>query len=178
MNGGLKTAMASIALLAVSVSSAQAAGTGTITFDGEILEAACSIEPGSVDQTIPLGQVASAQLATGGITNPVFFNIQLTGCTFATTGSAPARTVTATFTGAASTDVTGALAITGTANGAGIMLRTGSGAPITLGTATAAQSLLDGDNTLLFSAHMKGKATGTITPGQFNAVTNFALAYQ
>lgn len=58
------------------------------------------------------------------------------------------------------------------------MLRTGSGAPITLGTATAAQSLLDGDNTLLFSAHMKGKATGTITPGQFNAVTNFALAYQ
>lgn len=90
MNGGLKTAMASIALLAVSVSSAQAAGTGTITFDGEILEAACSIEPGSVDQTIPLGQVASAQLATGGITNPVFFNIQLTGCTFATTGSAPA----------------------------------------------------------------------------------------
>ena len=33
------------------------------------------------------GLVASAQLATGGITDPVFFNIQLTGCTFATTGS-------------------------------------------------------------------------------------------
>ncbi|MEC4167157.1 hypothetical protein VSQ82_07845 [Pseudomonas sp. MS-1(2024)] len=88
------------------------------------------------------------------------------------------KTVTATFTGAASTDVTGALGIAGTAQGAGIMMVDGAGTPIVLGTPTRPQLLQPGENTLTYGAYLKGKATGDITPGVFTAVTNFSLAYQ
>ena len=64
----LKSALASMVLLAGSASIAQAAGagSGTVTFEGAIIEAACSIKPESVDQTVSLGQVARSQLAVGG----------------------------------------------------------------------------------------------------------------
>ena len=67
MSVAMKTAMASMFLLAASASAVQAAGAGTgqITFQGEILDSACSISPGSIDQTVSLGQVAKSQLATG-----------------------------------------------------------------------------------------------------------------
>ena len=66
----------------------------------------------------------------------------------------------------------------GTAGGAGIMMVDGSGKAITLGAATTAQQFQNNNNTLSFGAYLKGKATGTITPGDFSAVTNFSLAYQ
>ncbi|MEC4167153.1 fimbrial protein [Pseudomonas sp. MS-1(2024)] len=82
MNVVFKTVVASMAILMASVSGVHAAGagTGTISFEGEILEAACSIVPTSVDQTIPLGQVAKSQLSTGGVTSPKVFKFELTGC--------------------------------------------------------------------------------------------------
>lgn len=177
MNFVLKTVAASMVMLTASVSGVHAAGagTGTITFEGEILEAACSIQPDSVDQTVPLGQVAKSQLSTGGITSPESFQIELTGCALTALTD---KTVTATFTGAASTEVAGALGISGTAGGAGIMMVDGAGAPIVLGTPTRTQLLQTGDNTLVFGAYLKGKPTGDITPGAFSAVTNFSLAYQ
>lgn len=177
MNVVFKTVMASMAILAASISGVHAAGagTGTISFEGEILEAACSIQPTSVDQTIPLGQVAKSQLSTGGVTSPENFQIELSGCALTALTD---KTVTAIFTGAASTDVTGALGIAGTAQGAGIMIVDGAGTPIVLGAPTRPQLLQTGENTLTFGAYLKGKATGDITPGVFTAVTNFSLAYQ
>lgn len=66
MRVAMKTAMASMVLLAVSASGVNAGvGSGQITFQGEILDSACSINPGSSDQTVSLGQVAKSQLATG-----------------------------------------------------------------------------------------------------------------
>ena len=176
MRVAMKAAMASMVLLAVSASGVQAAagGGGQITFEGEILEAACSIKPESLDQTVSLGQVAKSQLTSGGITASKFFQIELTGCTTTTTAT---NTVSATFTGGASTDVTGALGLTGTAAGAGIKLVDGSGSTVTLGTKTKVQTLMVGDNTLLFGAYVQGKATGDITPGTFQSVTNFSLDY-
>ena len=177
MNVATKSALMSIVLLATSASAvnAVAAGSGTITFSGDILEAACSFKPESTDQAVALGQVAKSQLATGGITNTQRFQIELTGCS--TTGLTD-KTVTAVFTGAESTDVPGALGVVGTAQGAGIMMVNGSGDPIVLGTTTSARIITAGDNTLVFGAYLKGKATGDITPGDFTAVTNFSLAYQ
>ena len=58
-----KSALASMVLLAcsASVASAAGAGSGTVTFSGEILESACSITPESVDQPVPLGSVSKYQ---------------------------------------------------------------------------------------------------------------------
>ncbi|MES2870973.1 MAG: fimbrial protein [Pseudomonadota bacterium] len=175
MTFAIKSALASMVLLASSASIVHAAGagSGTVTFEGAIIEAACSIAPDSVDQTVGLGQVAKSVLETGGKGEPEPFYIKLVGCDTSTL-----RTVTSTFTGGASRDVPGALGIVGTASGAGIMMSDGSGAPIVLGTPTQPQALQDGDNTLAFGAYLQGQATGDITPGLFTAVTNFSLAYQ
>lgn len=65
MNIAIKAALASMVLLAgpASVAHAAGAGAGTVTFKGAIIEAACSIDPESVDQTVGLGQVAKSALA-------------------------------------------------------------------------------------------------------------------
>lgn len=175
MTFAMKSALASMLLLASSASVVHAAGagSGTVTFEGAIIEAACSIAPDSVDQTVGLGQVAKSKLEAGGVGDPEPFYIKLVGCDTSTLQS-----VTSTFTGAQSAAVPGALGIVGTASGAGIMMRDGSGTQIVLGTPTQPQDLQDGDNTLAFGAYLQGQATGDITPGIFTAVTNFSLAYQ
>ena len=177
MNVVMKSALASLVLMAgsASVVHAAGAGAGTVTFKGSIIEAACSIDPASVDQTVGLGQVAKSQLADGGTADPEDFYIKLTGCDVT---SLTDKTVTTTFTGASSAHVPGALGIVGTAKGAGIMMVDGSGTAVVLGTATQPQFLQDGSNSLAFGAYLKGQATGDITPGDFTAVTNFSLAYQ
>ncbi|NMY55066.1 type 1 fimbrial protein [Pseudomonas sp. WS 5051] len=168
-----KSALASMVLLAcsASVASAAGAGSGTVTFSGEILESACSITPESVDQPVPLGSVSKSQLNNGGIGTKQYFNIELTGLTD--------NTVKATFTGTGATAVPGALALNGVA-GAGILLTEFDGTAITLGTATRPKGITAGSNTLTFGAQLKGQTstTTTVGTGTFTAVTNFALAYQ
>lgn len=176
MKFAIKTALATMVMLAGSASVVQAAGagSGTVTFEGSIIEAACSIKPESVDQSVPLGQVAKSVLEEGGQGVPELFYIKLVGCDTSTL-----KTVTTTFSGAESADVPGALGIVGTASGAGIMMKDGTGALIKLGTPTAAQVLIDGDNTLSFGAYLQGAAdAGKVVVGDFSAVTNFSLAYQ
>ncbi|STW06027.1 type 1 fimbriae major subunit FimA [Klebsiella grimontii] len=54
---------------------------GTVHFKGEVVNAACAVDAGSLDQTVQLGQVRSAKLAAAGSTSsPVGFNIQLNDC--------------------------------------------------------------------------------------------------
>lgn len=171
-----KTALVSMFMLAGSASMVQAAGAGqgTVTFEGAIIEAACSIAPESVDQTVGLGQVAKSQLEVGGSSAPQPFDIKLVGCNTATL-----KTVSTTFTGGASADVPGALGIVGTASGAGIMMRNASGTLIELGVPTPPQTIQDGNNTLQFGAFLKGAAAAdAVVPGEFTAITNFSLAYQ
>ena len=177
MSVSLKTALASMIILASSSSVVYAAGAGggTVSFEGAIIEAACSIDPESVDQTVKFGQVAKSELEAGGNSSPEEFFIKLKGCD---TSSLTDKTITTTFTGASSGAVPGALGIVGDAQGAGIMMVDGGGRSIVLGTATAPQGLQDGNNTLAFGAYLKGAASGDITPGEFTAITNFSLAYQ
>ena len=145
-------------------------GHGKITFFGSIIDAPCSIDPDSVDQKIGLGEIASVALENGGTSTPKPFQIQLKNCSTATAAS-----VQATFTGAEGVD--GKLGITGNAKGAGIVLTNGDGSKIDLGKPTKAQTIQNGDNTLSFSAYMQGDGA-TVTPGDFNSITDFTLAYQ
>ncbi|HBV9912402.1 TPA: type 1 fimbrial protein [Klebsiella aerogenes] len=145
-------------------------GHGTVSFHGSIIDAPCSIDPDSADQKIELGEISSVALDNSGTSTPKPFQILLKNCSTATLSS-----VTSTFTGSEGVD--GKLGITGSAAGAGIVLTNGDGSKIELGKPTKAQAIQDGDNTLSFSAYVQGDGA-SVTPGEFNGITDFTLAYQ
>lgn len=153
---------------------AQDQGHGKITFTGSVIDAPCSIDPNSVDQTVELGSVSNVSLAGSGNSEPKPFEIRLEKCSMTT-----AKTVKTTFDGPAGTG--GLLGITGDASGAGIAITDGNGAQIVLGTATTGQLVSIGatNATLAFSAYLKGNggAADTIIPGEFSSVANFMLSY-
>jgi type 1 fimbria pilin len=164
-------------LVGMNAANAADQGSGTVTFTGSIIDAPCSITPTTADQTVDLGQVSSAALADGGTSTPQNFQINLENCQVSATTPAA---VTVTFSGTAdSTDPT-MLGLAGTASGAGIVIADQSTQPIDLGTPSNATDLLEGDNTLQFAAWLKGEsgASATVTPGDFQSVANFTLAYQ
>lgn len=168
-----KLVLASFVAMAMS-SFAHAASTdqghGTVTFTGSIIDAPCSIDPDSVDQVVPLGEIASASLQKGGTSTPRQFQIKLLNCSVET-----AKAVTTTFTGAEGAG--GRLGIDGTAKGASIALTDGKGDLIKLGQPTDPQTIQDGNNTLEFAAYLQGDGA-SIVPGEFHSISNFTLAYQ
>ncbi|BFO07561.1 Fimbria A protein precursor [Serratia rubidaea] len=158
-----------------ATSFAQAAdqGHGKVNFIGSIIDAPCSIAPESIDQTVDLGQVSNVALKNGGSSNPRSFDIKLEQCDTTTL-----KSVSTTFTGSASPTNKDLLGITGTASGAGVAITYG-GQPVKLGTATTAQNLNEGSNTLRFAAYLQGEgASAAVVPGDFTAVADFTLAYQ
>lgn len=171
-----------IAMGLAGISAAQAdegnmgQGTGTVTFHGTIVDAPCSISPDTIDQTVELGEVAKGQLENGGSAAPVPFQIDLQNCSLKDDGSN--NTVTVTFNGVADQADTTMLGLNGTAGGAGIVITDGSGSQLDLGTASAGQSLAEGDNQLKFAAYLKGDGAAAVTAGEFSSVANFAMAYQ
>ncbi|MGQ5793293.1 fimbrial protein [Serratia sp. IR-2025] len=166
-----------LAFGASSMVNAADQGHGKVTFTGSIIDAPCSISPETVEQTVDLGQISSAALKNSGKSTPKQFSIDLENCSFGE-GEDVANKVSATFTGMASAANNGLLGITGTATGASVAITDGSGELITLGEATATQTLQDGNNTLSFSAYVQGDgASAVITEGDFQAVADFTLAY-
>ena len=177
------------AVLAFGASSmmAQAAnqGSGTVTFNGEIIDAACSIAPGDIDQTVEMGQISNLSLKDGResqLKQPV--TIKLQDCT-----SATQKTVQTTFTGqpggaAGNDNKMIGFGSGSTAKGASIVMTDdeNGNAVIELGKATAGQGIKAGQETadLKFTAFLKGNggALDTIVPGAFTSVVNFALNYQ
>ena len=155
-------------------------GHGTVTFTGSIIDAPCSIDPDTIDQTVDLGQVSNAALEDKGHSTPRPFEIRLQNCTFEDDrpDAGKDNSVTVTFNGATG-GTAGMLGMTGTAQGASIAMTDMSGALIELGKATTAQKLGVGNNTLGFTAYLQGDgASEGITPGDFKSVANFTLAYQ
>lgn len=165
---------AAITLGGISMANAANQGSGTVTFKGSIVDAPCSIEPGNLDQTVKLGDIASNQLKNGGKSTPQDILIKLVGCDVTT-----AKNVTATFTGTESEAAPGLLAMKGTARGASIAINDLDGKLLPLAKASKSQKIDDGQATLRFSAHLQGDgASAAIVPGEFNSVADFTLAYQ
>ncbi|WP_273830965.1 fimbrial protein [Serratia bockelmannii] len=151
-------------------------GHGKVTFTGSIIDAPCSIAPESVEQTVPLGQISNVALKDGGRSTPKNFEIKLEDCSFGT--PAAKNKVAVTFTGMESAAGNGLLGITGSAKGASVAIAQADGQVIELGKPTKEQALQDGKNTLSFAAYMQGDgAAAAITEGDFQAVTDFTLAY-
>ncbi len=148
-------------------------GKGQIKFSGSIIDAPCSITPDTSNQNIYMGQISNVALKDGGKSTPVNFQIDLEKCDTATL-----KGVTATFTGPASAGDPDLLGITGSAKGASIALTDGAGTAIKFGTPTANQLIMDGSNTLAFSAYLQGDKAAEIVPGEFSSIVNYALSYQ
>ena len=177
--------LAIVVLSALSLSStaALAAATtvngGTVHFKGEVVNAACAVDAGSVDQTVQLGQVRTASLKqTGATSSAVGFNIQLNDCD-TNVASKAAVAFLGTAIDAAHTNV---LALqnsaAGSATNVGVQILDRTGAELTLDGATFSvqTTLNNGTNTIPFQARYY--AIGEATPGAANADATFKVQYQ
>ena len=177
--------LAIVVLSALSLSSAAALADtttvngGTVHFKGEVVNAACAVDAGSVDQTVQLGQVRTASLKQAGATSSaVGFNIQLNDCD-TTVATKAAVAFLGTAIDATRTDV---LALqssaAGSATNVGVQILDRTGNALTLDGATfsAQTTLNNGTNTIPFQARYY--ATGVATPRAANADATFKVQYQ
>jgi major type 1 subunit fimbrin (pilin) len=154
---------------------------GTINFTGELVNAACSVNTSSANQTVELGQYRTARLAKAGDkTPPVPFSIKLSDC-----DSEVQKTAAVAFQGTVAQGGTDLLALSASNGGNGAVAQN-VGIQITDHTAKALgltgavfstpHTLLAGENALQFNAYYV--ATGVSTPGDANASATFTVKYE
>lgn len=161
---------------AVTMSNAFAAA-GTVNFTGEILDAACTVDVNSQNQTVVLGSYNKSEFtASGDVTAPKKFTIVLKDC------PAAVNTAHVLFDGAPEATDSTLLAIDSSVAGAA------TNVAINLMTADMTQLPLHGDNSyrytlssttdnnLDFYAQYKSTAA-SVTAGPANSVANFSVIY-
>lgn len=158
----------------IAMSSANAAD-GTIQFNGEIIDAACTVSPTSANQTVTLGQVSSSAFsAINDTAAATAFQIDLTAC------PGTVSTASVKFDGTPYQGDNTVLALTplpGFATGVGIRIRNSSNLVLPLYTASPAVALTQGTtNSLMFNASYVAKAA-SVTAGPANAVATFSVIY-
>lgn len=169
-------AAAIVAASALTMSNAFAAA-GTVKFSGEILDAACTVDTASQDQTVTLGKINKSEFAKAGdVTAATKFSIVLKDCP-ATVTSAFVR-----FDGKPDATDSTLLAVdssvTGAATGVAINLMSNDKKQLPLHGSNGTNYTLksSGDNTLDFFAQYKSTAA-TVTAGPANSVANFSVVY-
>lgn len=142
------------------------------------MNAACAVDPNSLDQTVVLGQVRSAKFATAGDkSDDVAFNIQLDDC-----DTTVAATASIGFSGVPVAGKTNVLALdsnpAGSAKNIGIEIIDTSGAAVAIdGSAfSKAYNLSDGTNIIPFHAHYIS-TDATVSPGIADASATFKVQY-
>ncbi|MGT3828655.1 fimbrial protein, partial [Enterobacter kobei] len=96
-------------------------GSGKVTFTGSIINAACSISPESIDQTVDLGEIAIKDLIDADKKSTARnFDITLENCVL--DDETAANTVSVVFSGQGANFNPEILGITGTASGAGVAI--------------------------------------------------------
>ncbi len=154
---------------------ANAADTGTITFDGTILDTACTVAPASETQTIALGSSSNTALETGvGATAlPTNFAIVIADCP-----TYPLN-ISIRFSGVTDTANPALLALSSgsAASGFGIAFFEPDGSTqVNLGVNSAARSVPAANTTLNFVAKLMA-TSATITPGAYSATADFTVIY-
>ncbi len=171
--------LCSLLITGITYAATTTVNGGTIHFRGEVVNAACSVDAASVDQTVQLGQVKTVILNEAGKTSPaVGFNIQLNDC-----DTSVASKAAIAFSGVTlGADNPTALALENSASGGasnvGIQVLDSAGKAQSFDGASFSTpaTLTDGTNVLPFQARYI--ATGTATPGIANANANFKVQYQ
>lgn len=164
---------ASMAVMAASAS----ADTGTINFQGEITNSACSLGGGQLgtNMTIDLGQISTNMFADVGDRSPlVDFTIALLGC-----DTTVAQNVDLSFAPGAGAVVDNrmlSLENGGGATGVAIGLQDQNGADVLVGGAATTYGLVNGTNNINFKAFYEA-TSATVTPGSANGRAIFTLTY-
>ncbi|MBI0277969.1 fimbrial protein [Hafnia alvei] len=154
---------------------------GTVHFKGTVIDAACAVDDNSIEQTVTMGQVRTARFGTAGAVTvgkaadqKVPFSISLKDC-----DSTVASNASLTFNGTASAAYPSALENAGgpgSASGVGIQIYDAKGAALSLGSASATVALINGENTLSFTADYVATKT-TVTSGDVEATATFNVTY-
>jgi type 1 fimbria pilin len=146
--------------------------TGKVTFKGSVVDAPCNLAPGQdgTDIKVDFGELSMSQL-NAGETSARTFDIKLENCNMGT--EAAKKTAEITFT---SQDQLAGQNLLGT-NGSAKNLAIGI-SNITFGTAKTLTGLIDGDNTLTYTAVAQKAATDDVTAGDFTASTTFKISYK
>lgn len=186
----IKSVIAGAVAMAVVSFGANAAvsipqGQGEVSFKGTVVDAPCGIETQSARQEIDFGQISKSFLQEGGETQPKDLNIKLVNCDITNFkqpqgGAAKKGTVSLTFSGVPAGNADDMLKTVGDTNTA-IVVTDSSGKRVKFdgATETGASNLIDGDNTIHFTAFVKKKdGKDPVKEGAFSAVANFNLTYQ
>ena len=177
--------LAIVVLSALSLSSAAALADtttvngGTVHFKGEVVNAACAVDAGSIDQTVQLGQVRTASLKqTGATSSAVGFNIQLNDCDTSVATKAAVAFLGTAIDSAHPKVLALQSSAAGSATNVGVQILDKTGTALALdGASFSAQTTLNnGTNTIPFQARYY--ATGVATPGAANADATFKVQYQ
>jgi len=179
-----KVAMAVALTAALGSMSALAAVTdttsGVIELQGELVNSACGLAPSSSPVSIDFKQVPVSLLQSGGQATESK-NIELQYCD---TTVAKSAVVSYTPTSVNPVDATLAAFTSGSASGAGIMLKDSASKAVTWGDATTPVALVNGKSIIPFVAILKaeakseGGAEPVVTAGDFKSTINFTIAYQ
>lgn len=164
-------------VMATAANASEDMGHGKITFKGSVIDAPCSIDAKSLDQTIQLGAISKNQLAKGGKSTPVDFSIVLHDCDTATFTTA--SIAFNGYAGEAADGLDSSFAVTGQGAGVGVTLTNMGGKVLKPNVANDLPPLADGDNELEFQAFVQGTtASAGATPGTFQSIANFVMDYQ
>ncbi|HEB1129738.1 TPA: type 1 fimbrial major subunit FimA [Escherichia albertii] len=177
--------LAIVVLSALSLSSTAALAEtttvngGKVHFKGEVVNAACAVDAGSVDQTVQLGQVRTALLSQEGATSSaVGFNIQLNDCSTDVASKAAVAFLGMAIDGNHPSVLALQSSAAGSATNVGVQILDRTGNALTLDGASfsAPTTLNNGTNTIPFQARYF--ATDAATPGAANADATFKVQYQ
>ena len=158
------------ALFAATGSYAAVVDGGTIHFEGELVNAACSVNTDSADQVVTLGQYRTDIFNAVGNTSALIpFTIKLNDC-----DPVVAANAAVAFSGQADAINDNLLAIASSTN---TTTATGVGIEILDNSFSTNQNLIPGTNVLHFSARYKGTGTSA-SAGQANADATFIMRYE
>ena len=169
-------AAAIVATAVLSMSNVFAAA-GIVNFNGEILDAACTVDLASQNQTVNLGKYNKSEFsASGDRTAATNFKIVLKDCPTTVTSAAVRFDGTPDATDSALLAIDSSVA--GAATGVAINLMTANKADLPLHGSNGYSYALSSttDNILNFYAQYKSTAD-SVTAGPANSVANFSVVY-
>ena len=175
--------LSALIVLATTAVQANAASSGTITFNGEVTASTCDVDinGGGADATVSLPIVPATALETAGNTaGSTAFNMNLSNC------SGTLTTVSAFFEAGSSVDLaTGRLKNqTGTATNVSLQLRDGSSANLDVINAgntsqVANTTYVDASSgTAILPYVVEYYAEDAATPGTVESLVTYSLQYQ
>lgn len=177
MKFALLTASLLLANVGAQAASSVTASGGTIHFTGNLVNAACAVATESQEQNVYLGEYRTAAFkAVGDKTALVPFQIVLNECDTTVSTSA-----TVTFTGQVDTTNTNLFAVSSssnqtTATGVGIQILDTADKEVSPSKATSSFGLVDGTNTMNYTARYVSTAAAA-TAGVANADVTFVVNY-